>query len=138
MRALVVAVVLLLAVGGGGFVNYQRNAPLDRDLEFRPYKGLSDTDLAALRDAYVKSVGQMESSLGNPDDGVFRKVKPGDFQGKVQAFERFQKENERWKEGHRAALENKATIDAIQREQGIRKQGLDDPWKRILRRATTF
>ncbi len=138
MRALVVAVVLLLGLGGAGFVNYQRNAPLDRDLEFRPYKGLSEADLGALRDAYEKSVSHMEGSLGTPDDGVFRRVKPGDFQGKVQAFERFQKENERWKDGHRAALENRATIDAIKREQGIRKAGLDNPWRRILRRATSF
>jgi hypothetical protein len=138
MRALVVLVVLLVGIAGGGFVNYQRNAALDQELEFRPYKGLSDADLAALRDAYEKSVGQMESSLGNPDGDVFRKVKPGDFGGKVKAFERFQQENERWKQGHRAALENRATIDAIKKEQGIRRSGLDDPWKRILRRATTF
>jgi hypothetical protein len=123
---------------GGGFVNYQRNAGLDKDLQFRPYAGYSDKDLDAMRKAYEKQVGQMRSGLGEVDQSRIARTKPSDYQSKLREFERFQKENERWKEGHREMLGSQVVVDAIKKEQEIRRAGLDNPWNRILRRATTF
>ena len=139
MNAPVLLVLLLGLIGAGGYANYQRNAELDQELEFRPYAGLSDADLDALLEAYQQELSQIEDSLGNgPDGSVFRGIKPADLGGKLKAFERFQQENERWKRGHREAIKQKVVLDALRQEQAVRRAGLHRPWRRIIRRVTTF
>ncbi len=139
MNAPVLLVLLLGLIGAGGYANYQRNAELDQELEFRPYAGLSDADLDALLEAYQQELSQIEDSLGNgPDGSVFRGTKPADLGGKLKAFERFQQENERWKRGHREAINQKVVLDALRQEQAVRRAGLHKPWRRIMRRVTTF
>ncbi len=138
MKALFALLVLCAALLGGGFLNYQRNAGLDKDLQFRPYAGYSDRDLDAMRRAYEQQAAQMRGGLGEVDQSRIARTKPSDYQTKLREFERFQQENERWKEGHREMLGTQVVAEAIRKEQEIRRAGLDNPWKRILRRATTF
>ncbi len=138
MKNLGLIVVVLVALAGAAWFNYQRNAPLDKDLEFRPYSGLSDGDLASLIDAYELDVVTKTQGLGDgPDHSGISRSAPSDFGGKLQAFERFQAENARWKAGHRAAVEGKVVIDRLLKERAIRDAGLDQEWRRILRRVAT-
>ncbi len=135
------ALVLLAIVGallGVGFINYQRNEALDKDLQFRPYAGYATPDLQALRKAYEQQAGQMRGALGEVDQSGIARTKPSDYQGKIEAFERFQRQNEDWKEGHRELLGTQVIVDQIKKEQELRRAGLDNPWNRVLRRATTF
>lgn len=134
--AIVLAVVVL---GVAGFWNYDRNEHLDKDLEVRPYAGLSDGDLDGLLEAYEAQAATLQQSLGGgPDDSGLRRIRPHDLGRKVEAFERFQAENRRWKEGHRKALASQVEIDRLRRERKIREAGLDQEWRRILRRVITL
>jgi hypothetical protein len=131
--------ILVLGAGGGAYFNYQRNAPMDTELAFRPYKGLSDADLDALIEAYRTNITSLTQQLGSgPDDSGFQRVRPGDFSGKLEAFERFQEENERWKAGHRQTVEGKVVVDALLQEKSIRDRGLHKESVRIMRRVTTL
>lgn len=139
MRVGSLPLLLLVALLVGGGYNYHRNAPLDRELEFRPYAGLKDADLAALLAVHRAKRDQIAASFGErgPEAG-FAALAPSDYPGKVTAFERFQRENERWKQGRRDMLTQQTMVDALELEQRIRSEGLDQAWARILRRAVTL
>lgn len=129
----------MLGAGGGAYFNYQRNAPMDKELEFRPYKGLSDADLETLIEAYRANITSLTQQLGSgPDYSGFQRVRPHDFGGKLEAFERFQEENERWKVGHRKTIEGKVVVDALLLEKSIRDRGLHKESVRIMRRVTAL
>jgi hypothetical protein len=130
---------LVLLVAGGGYLNYNRNAHLDADLEFRPYKTLSDEDIQTLIDAQGEQVQQMVSSLsGQAPDARVGHLAPSDMQARLEAFESFQSEHQRWRESHRELLSGQVMVDALRKEQEIRAAGLHKPWVRILRRVTTI
>jgi hypothetical protein len=140
MRALVILLLFLALLGGAGFYNYDRNEHLDKDLQLRPYKGLSDTDLASLIEAYQQQISGMVASHaaeGGPRDSIGRAA-PSDLAGKLEAFEEFQQENVRWRERHRAVLGEQVTLDKLRLERAIRDAGLDQEWRRILRRLITL
>ena len=63
---------------------------------------------------------------------------PSDLEAKISAFEHFQREHERWREGRRQILGEQTTVDALRKEQQLRAQGLHKPWVRIYRRVTAF
>ena len=139
MKTFGLILVVLVALVGAAWFNYERNAPLDKDLEFRPYAGLSDKDLASLVDAYNIDIVEKTQELGEgPDDSGVVRSAPSDFGGKLQAFERFQAENARWKAGHRAAVEGKVIVDRLVKERAIRDAGLHQEWRRILRRVVAL
>ena len=139
MKVLGIIFLVLVALAGAAVFNYQRNAPLDKALEFRPYAGLSDADLQALIDAYQTDVVQKTQGLGGgPDVGIISRPHPSAFDEKLRAFERFQAENERWKQGHRAAIEGRVIVDRLLKEKAIRDAGLHEEWRRVLRRVVTL
>lgn len=139
MRALNLFLLVVLLLVGGGYVNYQRNAHLDKDLEFRPYKGLSDEDIQTLIQAHGDQVQQMASSLaGQAPDARVEHLAPSDIQARLEAFESFQSEHQRWRDSRRELLSGQVMVDALRKEQEIRAAGLDKPWMRVLRRATTI
>lgn len=130
---------LLGLVCGGGYYNYQRNAHLDKDLKFRPFAGITDPELQVLVEAYETKMQHMARNFGASGPQVHnRRAAPSDLPSKVAAFEQFQRENERWKEGRRQILSESATIDQLRHEQKIREQGLHKPWVRMMRRVTTM
>jgi hypothetical protein len=132
---------LIVALAVGGYYNYQRNAPLDKELENRAYASLSDQDLEALISAHTAERDAVRSKLGGGKADPTRVMygyAPSDLKGKVKAFDHFQKRNSRLKELNRVALQHQVVIEAIQLEQSIRERGLDEEWTRIMRRVTTL
>ncbi len=140
-KVLTGVVLALLVLGIGGFANYQRNADLDTEFQKRrPYRGTSDADLELLIQAYTEERLGLQARLDSDRDrtGVMDGYAPSDFNGKLKAFERFQRKNESWREANRAKLERELVVEEIRREQAIRRSGMDSPWKRIRRRVLSF
>ena len=132
-------VILILVVGGAGFANYQRNAPLDAELADRPYARYSDADLEALLTAHTAERDRIRGALSKDDPTkVMNGFAAGDFDGKLQAFDKFQKRNNAYKQINGMALEHEVEIDVLEKERSIRKRGLHDPRKRMLRRILTL
>ena len=129
-----------LGVGLAGFANYHRNAPLDRELENRPYGTLSDHGLKALIDGYNLERDGAIARLGKGSDRtrVMDGLAPGDLHGKLKAFDSFQRKNEQWRDHNRERIEFNIELEKLKKEQGIRDRGLDDERSRILRRLFTF
>jgi hypothetical protein len=137
-----IVLLLVLLVGlplVGGF-NYMRNAPLDDELKDRPYAGISDADLAALLAAYGKQVEHARAALTTEPDS-YALNDPGRFGQygeKVEAFEKFQRSNDQWKQARGQLFSEQTTLQALQREDSIRQRGLHRPLPRIWRRISTF
>lgn len=135
-----VAIVLLLVLPIGGFVNYRRNAPLDQELENRTYANLPDDDLAALIEAYEGEARRLSGLVSNKPQGEdeLDGYSASDYDGKVKAFRTFQQYNSQWRRARGELFEQEAALEELRREQSIRERGLDKPWKRILRRVLHF
>ena len=133
--------VSLAMIAGAGFYNYQRNAALDLELSNRSYANLSDADLYALIEAYTGEGAKLKRTLsgatGDPT-AAMNGFAPGDLDGRLAAFNDFQKRNERFKRVSRAELQHRVMIEALEHERTIRARGLDDEWTRIRRRVLTF
>ncbi|MBW2282819.1 MAG: hypothetical protein JRG76_20425 [Deltaproteobacteria bacterium] len=134
-------VVVVLVVAGAGFVNYHRNAPLDQELEDRPYARYGAGDLEALLLAHTTERDRLRATLSRKSSdptNVMNGFADGDFDGKVNAFDEFQVRNQAYKRINGVALEHQVEIELLEHEMKIRERGLDDPRQRILRRILTF
>jgi hypothetical protein len=131
---------LLIGIPAIGALNYLRNAPLDEELANRPYGGLSDADLDALLAAYEGQVKRTRETVEEePSMHAFNDPgKFGDYDEKVEAFEKFQNSNETWKHERNRLYGEQDTLGALQHEKSIRARGLDEPTGRIWRRISTF
>lgn len=141
MKILAVLVLLPLLLVGAAFSNYQRNAPLDEELRNRPYKSISDKDLAALLEAYKGEMQGFETRMNRFSKDrtkVMDGFAPADYDGKVRAFESFQRKNESWRDANRARLGHVVELEKLEHEKSIRDRGLHIEKNRILRRITTF
>jgi hypothetical protein len=138
-KALFVLLLLLAAAGGGGYYNYQRNAHLDEELGARPYASLSTEQLELLIGAYEQERAELarQVALIASDDNA-NGYAPADLMGKVQGFDRAQRESGRWREIHGQMLEREVELDNLAHEKSIRARGLDDEWQRIWRRVVTL
>lgn len=135
-----IALVLLVILPIGGFVNYRRNAPLDKELENRTYATMPDKDLKALVQAYegeVKRLGGLVSDKPQGEDEL-EGFSPSDYDGKLKAFRTFQQYNDQWRRARGDLFEQQAALEELRREESIRSRGLDRPWNRVLRRVLTF
>jgi hypothetical protein len=140
-KSLAVLLIATVGVGLAGFANYHRNAPLDRELEVRPYGTISDDDLKALIEAYSMERDGAVARLGgkrNDRTRVMDGFAPGDLDGKLKAFDSFQRKNERWRDHNRQRIEFNIELEKLKTEQGIRDRGLHEERNRILRRVLTF
>jgi hypothetical protein len=131
-------VVVLALLGGGGFLNYQRNAHLDKDTEFRPLKTYTDEQLAQLIEAHRENVVRLHRNAGAAPSMSTSGVHASDLEAKIEAFDRFERLNSAWKDKHALALQEQVRVEAIEREQKLRRAGLHKPWRRVLRRVITF
>lgn len=134
-------VVLVAAVAGGGYWNYQRNAPLVAEVEGpRPYKTLSDADFKKLLAAYEGQLNRHKQGVsGTPGEaGGIDAHDSSDVGGKAQAFAQYQRQNERWKRERGQVMEDEHMVKELRREKAIRERGLDDPHARFWLRLTTF
>jgi len=139
-KILVVLLVLVLCVGGAGYWNYQRNAPLDAELQNRPYAAYSDDELSLLREAYESEKSSHERRLERvaQSGGAEQAYAPSDLSGKIDGFRAAQKQSARWKRARDEVLDREVEIERLQHELSIRARGLDDEWTRIMRRVTTL
>ena len=138
-NAQIVLIGLVVLVVGGAY-NYQRNAGLDQDLTFRPYRGVADADLAVLAQAYeeeLEALHRRYETFAKPSDVESQGSESGVIVN-LSDFERSQRVNERRKAFHRKILDREVELETLQTEQRIRSQGLDQEWKRILRRVITL
>jgi hypothetical protein len=138
MRAFLIAIVALGVLCAGGAWNYQRNAYLDKDLEFRPFKTLTDAHLVQLLEAHKQNVVTLHMTAGKAPSVNMAGIDESDLEGKIAAFDRFERQNSAWKERHGLALQEQARVEGLEREQQIRAAGMDQEWRRILRRVSTF
>jgi hypothetical protein len=140
-KAFLALVVLVIAVVGGGYYNYSRNAPMDADLlQPRPFATLKTPDVAQLLSAYEKDVARIRGSIAKAPGGaeVIDRFDSSDVGGKAQGFANFQKDNQRWKNARGQVFELEKTIKDLRFEKSIRDRGLDVEKTRIMRRLTTI
>lgn len=141
LKILAVIVMIPVVVACIAYSNYERNAPLDEELRNRPYKSVSDENLASLISAYESEMGGFQArmnSYGKDRTKVMDGLAPADYDSKVKAFESFQRKNEGWRDANRARLGHEVELEKLQAEQSIRDRGLHIEKNRILRRMTTF
>jgi hypothetical protein len=132
---------LCAALGGAGYWNYQRNAPLDQELEqHRPYRTLSEADLAALEAAYRDELAGYARQVDRfaRSGGGSSAAGPADLQGNIGDFDRAQAGASRMREAQLGQREQEVVLEQIARERQLRASGLDNPWNRFKRRLLTF
>ena len=140
-KFILVLLLLVVGVGVAGFANYQRNEALDQELQHRPFKAYSLEDLQKLSSAYQGEMDGLQARLSRTAGDNTRMMDgyaPADFDGKLKAFEQFQRKNNSWRDTNRARLEHEVELEKIQKELAIRERGLDDEFTRIKRRVLTF
>ncbi|MFQ5513455.1 MAG: hypothetical protein ACE5FG_03385 [Myxococcota bacterium] len=137
LRRLGLVLALLLV---GGAINYERNADLDAELERRPYAHLPSADLEAMLAGTEAELTELRRWVGEEPRMRRTAQRPdaSDLGGKLQAFERYQRETRQWSARRAAVLEREVTVEAIRRELSFRERGLDRAWRRVLRRALTL
>ena len=134
--------ILVAALSGAAYWNYQRNAPLDRDLEQRrPFRTLSEKDLSALEQAYRDELAghrqklELYTQASSSSGGSYA---PSDLQGRIDGFSKAQAGASRMRDLQLTVREREVELEQIARERQIRSTGMDQPWKRIKRRVLTF
>jgi hypothetical protein len=140
-KSILALLVLLIGVGGGGYYNYTRNAPMDADLLLpRPYATLSTRDVGKLLVAYEADLAKIKGSVAEAPggEGVIERFGASDVAGKAQGFASFQHENQRWKNARGKVFELEKTVADVRLEKSIRDRGLDIEQTRIWRRISTF
>lgn len=140
-KAILLLLVLVIGVGGTGYYNYVRNAPMDADLaQPRPFKTLKTPDVAQLLSAYEKDLAKLKGSVAKEPGGaaVIDRFDSSDVGGKAQGFASFQRDNQRWKNARGQVFELEKTVADLRLEKSIRDRGLDVEKTRIWRRVTTF
>jgi hypothetical protein len=140
-KAILFLMVLVVGVGGTGYYNYQRNAPMDADLhQPRPFRTLKSPDVAQLLAAYEKDLARLKGNVAQAPGGadVIDRFDSSDVGGKAQGFASFQRDNERWKNKRGQVFELETTITDLRLEKSIRDRGLDVERTRIWRRISTF
>src|SRR5262249_42747445 len=99
-KAFLLLVLLVGAIVGGGYWNYNRNAAMEADLHKpRPFANISTPDLVKLLAAYedeAKRAKARVASTPGSDAAISRKGE-SDVEGKAEAFAQFQRQNEAWK-----------------------------------------
>jgi hypothetical protein len=140
-KAILALLVVLAAVGGGGYYNYQRNAHLVADVEgSRPYKTLSDADFKQLLAAYEGELKRLKQGVaGSPGEASqVEAYDSSDVGGKAEGFAQYQRQNEHWKRERGRVMEEEHMLKELRREKQIRDRHLDDEWARIWLRVSTF
>jgi hypothetical protein len=141
MGKVLVLLVLLMGLVGGGYYNYQRNAPMDADLqEQRPYRAIPSADLAKLIMSAQKDIARAKGAVASAPHGAsaIDAQDASDVGGKAKAFAGFQRENERWKAQRGRVMEQEAELKPLLFEKSIRDRHLDDPQYVFKKRLLSF
>jgi hypothetical protein len=139
-RILLGGLVAGIALAGAGYWNYERNAGLDRELERRPYRTLATGQLRELLGAYRGEAERVDRRLSQTSNGSEQmgSFRDADFAARVESFGKFQRQNRQWRELRDSATDSQGAIADVERELRIREAGLDEEWRRVWRRVSTF
>lgn len=130
-QQLLLLLVLLGALGGLGAWNYHRNVQAEAQ-EKRPYRTLSDADLATLTAAYESEVEQLSARYTRSQ----RKGAPAGAGGDEWGhFEAVQRHSRATREVGRHLAEQEASLEELRREQKRRDV---DELEVFLKRLLTF
>lgn len=122
--ALPLLLLLLLGLAGAGAWNYYQNLQVEA-AEYRPFRGHTEADLAALLAAYQ---GQKADDARSFEAVAARRTTAADhayFDEKVREFERVQKAGERKKALQVALAESNTTLKLLEEEQRRRAEESD-------------
>ena len=129
------ALLLAVLVGGIGW-NYHRNLGREQ-AEFRPYRGYSDADLAALLGAYE---GESKQSGRRYDAAVDRRAhvqEKSDVMGNVREFERAQRVRLAARDARSDYAEARTSLEGLRKE-SARRAADRSKLSVFMRRAFTF
>lgn len=137
-NALALLVLLALLAGGIGW-NYQRNLALEeQEAQARPYRTLSDADLAVLLAATEGEAERLGASYeAARDQRVSTRVEGAHTSERLRDFERVQAHGRNVRALGRRTSEIEASLAELRREQEHRA-GQGDELQVFLRRAFTF
>lgn len=114
----------LAVVAGLGTWNYFRNAASEEQV-FRPYRGVSEAELAQLASAYRAEADQAGVRYGAARDRA-GSVRDHQLLGeRLDEFERVRRRSERTRELGARTSELESTLVEIEREQGFREAERD-------------
>ena len=136
--ALVPALLVLLGlVAGAGAWNYHRNWLRERAEEKpRPYRALSDADLARMEEAYRLELAKFNDRYGSQRSRRVVARDRGLIGDQIEEFERVQRAAQRSRQLSGTAAEFQVQLDHIAEEHQIRSQagaGLMVHLKRLVR-----
>jgi len=139
-KATLLLIVLVVGGVGGGFYNYQRNAPMDADLaEARPYRAVPTADLLKTIASTQKDVQRRKGAVAAAPTGAsaIDATDSSDVGSRANAFAGFQRQNEQWKAQRGAVMEQEILLKQLMHEKELRDKDVDS-WTRIKRRVLTF
>jgi uncharacterized protein len=117
--------VLLVILGAAGEYNYQRNQAAEEREAPRAYKEYSDSDLAALIEAYQQEVEALESSYRAVKDRRVETRRGVLIDEQIGEFERAQKAGASARAIGVAAARKEKVLRDLQREQSLRGSGAE-------------
>jgi hypothetical protein len=130
-------VVLLLGLGVGGAWNYRRNLDAEAAENPRPYRTLSDVEIAQLIAAYEGEIGEWETREGGARStpGVVRER--AHLEDRIREFERVQRSGARERAVGDDLLVRQIELEKLEEEQRLRS-GSQDVLALHLRRLLTL
>ena len=132
--------VLVVALAGGGYYNYNRNAGMDADrMEKRPYRDVPTAALLQTSASTKKDIARAKGRVASAPSGAsaIDRTDASDNGARARAFEDFQHTNDAWKNQRGAVMEQEAVLKELEHEKALRDKDVDD-WTRIKRRVLTF
>ena len=114
-----VLVLLIAAVGAGGY-NYWRNLQIE-NAQPSPYRGYSDTDLAALHEAHGQERGTLEARYQAPT--ISGEVRGGGFiDQQIEEFDRVHREGRASRRLGGEIASHEGVMAIIEQEQALRSR----------------
>jgi hypothetical protein len=116
-RVVLPILVLLVALGGAGAWNYQRNLVAeDSDQKPRPFQSYASSDLEALRSAYSQEIAAYQKMYASQDAKRRRASDTGMIDERVEEFDRVRLASSRLRELSADVAEREARLREIELE----------------------
>jgi hypothetical protein len=111
---------LLVILGAAGEYNYQRNKAAEERTAPRSYRGYSDTEIAALIEAYEQEVEALEARYGAAKSQTIETRSGGLIDEQIREFERAQAAGASTRSKGADFAQRDAVLRELRREQSLR------------------
>jgi hypothetical protein len=128
---------LLAILAAAGEYNYQRNKAAEERAAPRAYRGYSDTEIAALIEAYEQEVETLEALYGAAKSRTLETRSGGLIDEQIREFERAQRAGASKRSIGADVAKRDAVLRELRREQSLRGNPAES-LKLHLRRLTTI